>query len=153
MRPTLTVASESEPLGPITVLIVKQFSDHITAQFKHMAKKTHDPAERYQSALQMLSAAYYQRAKEFSDELTALFGPGSATASRLLKEQHCTLIFDEYNQRYVLPCVVRALRPNSDAYQATFWHNSLFNPELPGDVMILGFQPDWSAAEADPPAA
>ena len=26
-------------------------------------------------------------------------------------------------------------------YQATYWHNRLFNPTLPGKVQVLGFVP------------
>ena len=42
------------------------------------------------------------------------------------------------------------LDPEEPAFEATFWHNRLFNPNLPGDVAILGFQPDWRSAQADP---
>jgi len=27
------------------------------------------------------------------------------------------------------------------AYQATYWHNHLFNPTIPGRVRVLGFTP------------
>jgi hypothetical protein len=50
-----------------------------------------------------------------------------------------------------LPCGVRSLTENDPAFQATFWHNAMFNPHLPAGVKILAFQPDWSRAEADPP--
>ena len=46
---------------------------------------------------------------------------------------------------------MRNLPPEHPAFQATYWHNALFNPALPGSVRVLGFQPDWSRAEADPP--
>ena len=149
MRPALSIGEES--VGPITVLIVKQYSEEYTAQFRYMVQKTNDPAERYHSALQMLSSAYYQRAKEFSDQMTALFGSDSPSAARLLNEGHAQLDFSEYNQSYRLRCTVKRLAPESDGYQATFWHNHLFNSNLPGDVVIVGFQPDWSTAEATPP--
>ncbi len=116
-----------------------------------MVRKTHDPADRYDSALRNLAEAYYQRAKEFSDEMTGLFGPGSEIASRVLAAKHCTLEFDQYNQRYRIPCKPRALAEDEPAFQATYWHNSLFNPSIPGSISILGFRPNWSAAEADPP--
>jgi hypothetical protein len=48
---------------------------------------------------------------------------------------------------------VRALTEDDPAYQATYWHNALFNAGLPGAVRVLGFQPDWALAEADPPVA
>jgi chorismate dehydratase len=40
--------------------------------------------------------------------------------------------------------------PGDPARAASIWHNRLFNPNLPDDVRVLGFQPDWSAAEAAP---
>jgi hypothetical protein len=35
-------------------------------------------------------------------------------------------------------------------YQLTYWHNRLFNSNLPASIRVLGFQPDWENAEADP---
>lgn len=62
------------------------------------------------------------------------------------------LEFDQFSQRYSIPCTVRPLADSDPAWQATFWHNSLFNPNIPGDVQILAFTPDRSAAAANPPA-
>ena len=149
MRPVLTIGDEL--VGHITVLIRKSYSEEHTAQFRYMVKKTNDPAERYQNAMQVLSSAYYQKSREFSDELTALFGPDSPTAERIVSAGAARLAFSEYNQSYELPCQIRRLAVDSEAFQATFWHNSLFNPNLPGDVVVLGFQPDWAGAIANPP--
>jgi len=136
--------------GRIVVLIVKPDPD-VTAQFRYMVRKTHDPAERRDGALKYLAAAYYQRPQEFSDELTALFGPASEAADRLVSDARCRLQFEQYRQRYDLPCAARALTEDDPAYQATYWHNALFNPALPPGVRIIGLQPDWARAEADPP--
>ena len=36
------------------------------------------------------------------------------------------------------------MRPASHArYQATYWHNRLFNPNRPAAVKVLVFTPDW----------
>ncbi len=51
-----------------------------------------------------------------------------------------------------IPCAVHDLEENDPAWQATFWHNTMFNPNIPGGIRILAFTPDWAAAEADPPA-
>jgi hypothetical protein len=152
MRPELRLTADGPPLGAITTLILRREPAEATAQFRHMARKTQDPAERYDAALKMLAAAYYQRAREFSDQLTALFGPGSELAGQLLSNGHCRLDFEQYSQRYSLPCTVRALAEDDPAFQGTYWHNALFNAGLPGGVQVLGFQPDWALAEADPPA-
>ena len=152
MRPELRLGAEGPPLGAITTLILRRAPAEATAQFRHMVRKTQDPAERYDAALQMLAAAYYQRPREFSDQLTALFGPGSEIAGQLLAAGRCRLAFEQYSQSYTLPCTVRALAEDDPAYQATYWHNALFNPALPGGVRVLGFQPDWARAEAEPAA-
>ena len=152
MRPYLTYGSEGETRSRVTVLIVKAEPHETTAQFRHLVQKTNDPAERYDGGVRMLAAAYYQKPEEFSDEITALFGPRSSLVARILQRGHCELDFEQYNQRYRFPCAVRRLMQSDPAFQATYWHNSLFNPAIPGDICVVGFRPDWSAAHADPPA-
>ncbi len=152
MRPELRLGAEGPPLGAVTMLILRRDPTEATAQFRHMVRKTQDPAERYDAALKMLAAAYYQHPREFSDQLTALFDRDSVIAEQALAAGHCRLAFEQYNQRYTLPCALRALAEDDPAYQATYWHNALFNPALPGSVRVLGFQPDWALAAADPPA-
>jgi hypothetical protein len=147
------LAAGAEPLGAITTLIVRREPREATAQFRHLVRKTQDPAERYDAALKTLAAAYYQRPQEFSDELTALFGPASDLADRLLAAGHCVLDFEQYSQRYRLPCAARNLGQDEPAFQATYWHNALFNPALPGGLRVLAFQPDWARAEAEPGVA
>ena len=84
--------------------------------------------------------------------MTGLFGLDSELADRLLEAGRCRLLFAQYNQSYDLPCTLRQLPEDHPVFQATYWHNSLFNPNLPGGVRVLAFRPDWSAASADPPA-
>ncbi len=150
MRPEVRLAAGAEPLGAITILIVRREPREATAQFRHMVRKTQDPAERHEAALETLAAAYYQRPQEFSDELTALFGPAPGLADQLLAAGRCVLDFEQYSQRYRLPCAARNLAEDEPAFQATYWHNALFNPALPGGLRVLGFQPDWARAEAEP---
>ena len=152
MRPRVLVSGPEADLGPITVLINKSDPAQTTSQFRHLARKTHDPAERYQNALKVLAAAHYQRPEEFSDELTALFSERSVIADRLLSSGRCRLLFHQYSQSYDLPCSLRRLPARHAAFQSTFWHNSLFNPNIPGGVRVLAFRPDWFRATADPPA-
>ncbi len=150
MRPEVRFAEADQPLGAITTLIVRREPHEATAQFRHLVRKTQDPAERYDAALETLAAAYYQRPQAFSDELTALFGPASDLADQLLAAGHCVLDFEQYSQRYRLPCAARNLGQDEPAFQATYWHNALFNPALPGGLRVLAFQPDWARAEAEP---
>ena len=153
MRPAVSLAGDESPLAGIVVLIGHEDSADNTAKFRHMVRKTHDPKDRLEGAVKELSAAYFQYPDDFSDVMTALFGPSSDIAERLLEAGRCTLHFDQYAQTYDIPCRVDLLAENDPAWQATFWHNSLFNPNIPGDVKILGFTPDWAEAQADPPAA
>jgi len=151
MRPRVLLEPDGD-LGVITVLINKSEPQSMISQFHHLARKTHDPVERYDNAVKLLSAAYYQRPEEFSDELTALFGKVSHTADRLLADGRCRLLFEQFSQSYDLPCALRLLPEDHSAYQATYWHNSLFNPNIPGGARVLAFRPDWSHATAKPPA-
>jgi hypothetical protein len=151
MRPTVSLSETGLEPGPITVLIVKRDSEETTAQFRYLARKTHDPAERHDGALKFLAASYHQRPQDFSDELTGLFGPRSEIADRLQAAGRCRLRFEQYQQTYDLPCAVRQLADDDPAFQATYWHNALFNAALPAGVRVLAFQPDWSRARADPP--
>jgi hypothetical protein len=143
---------EETPATRITVLVLPADLEATADRFRHMARRTHDPSERYKAVLTFLSAGYYQQADDFTDEMTALFGVGSSLAESLLAAGCCALDFEQYRQRYYLPCAVRALSSEEPLFQATYWHNALFNPSLPAEVTILGFKPDWALGQADPPA-
>ena len=145
MQPSVCLLPDDTDLGHIVILIRKKASQEVAARFQHMVRRTRDPAERHESALRFLAAAYYQRPDEFSDEMTALFGPRSVLAERTLEAGQCRLEFEQFEQRYRLRCGVKALAESDPGFQFTYWHNSLFNPAIPGDVDILSFQPDWSA--------
>ena len=60
--------------------------------------------------------------------MTALFGAQSALAARLLQHARCILEFQEYAQAYRVPCATAELAVDDSFYQATYWHNHLFNP-------------------------
>ncbi len=144
MRPGVSVPPHRMDLGPVIVLIRKKASQDTTAQFRHMVKRTRDPAERRESALRFLAAAYYQTPDSFSDEMTALFGPCSALLDRVLDAGRCVLDFEQFEQRYRLNCRVCELASSDPAFEFTFWHNSLFNPAIPADARVIAFKPDWS---------
>ena len=139
---------DDKQLGQIILVISKASPENIAAQFKHMVKKTQDPTERWEGAIQLFSEMYYQDPKDFSDEMTALFGPGSEICSTLIKSGKCVLIFEQNNQYFNVPCKVIDLPTEHPRYQFTFWHNSLFNPSIPGDSNILAFIPEWIEAES-----
>ena len=149
MRPVLEVAAQR--VGPITVLLNKRDGGKTTGEFRFMVKKTQDPADRYDAALRHLAAAYYQRPDSFSDRLTAVFSPQAELPAQISGRSDCVLSFAQFNQTWRLPCAAQLLDPEAAPYQATYWHNALFNPRLPGGVRIVAFAPDWAHAEADPP--
>jgi len=151
MRPRL-LGPDDQDLGRIIVLINKEDPEEVATQFRHMVLKTQDPNERYDSAMKFFASAYYQRGHEFDESLTALFGPDSELATALSKAGRCTLKFDEFNQRYDMPCSVVDLEQHDVRYQATYWHNRLFNPAMPADVRVLALTPDWADVIAEPPA-
>lgn len=152
MCPEATIPGDDSGPARIVVLISHENSRDNTAKFRHMVRKTHDPKERMEAAVNELSAAYFQYPDEFSDVMTALFGPASEIATALLAAGRCILHFDQYAQEYDIPCRVTLLNEKDPAWQATFWHNSLFNPNIPGGAQILAFTPDWAEAQANPPA-
>ncbi len=149
MRPV--VCAGTKKIGELTVLIVKREAWEFIPEFRHMVRKTYDPAERYANAQRFFSAAYYQHPVEFIGELTALCGTDSLLVQHLLKTRHCTLHFEQLNQAYTLPCDVKSLDSGHAYYQFTYWHNYLFNPALPPDVIVLVFSPQWANSSAEPP--
>ena len=140
-----------QPMGQIITVFNKLPSHSLTPEFRHMAKRTHDPAQRRDKALQFFSATYYQKPQEFSDTLTACFQPDSSGAAQIHAAKHVSLYFSAYRQSFTLRCKVWQLLPQNPLHQATWWHNHLFNPELSAQAIVLGFEPDWTQSSADPP--
>ena len=146
MRPRVLSPAGDELAAGIVVLIVPAEPGETIKLFRHQVLKTQDPAERWEKALEILASRYFQRPRDFSDVLTALFAGGSALVDRLLAFGACRLEFAQYAQGYRVPCRVRALAEADDVYQATYWHNRLFNPNPPPGAQVLAFAPDWAHA-------
>lgn len=151
MMPIASPARGADPIARIVTVLCKRPEHSATMELRHLARRTHDPAERRESALELLAERYYQAAREFSDTLTAAFPPASGTAAKLLAGRECRLDFEQFGQRYRVHCAVRRLSEHDPIREATFWHNLLFNPRLPADCIILGFEPDWGRSGCDPP--
>jgi len=149
IMPTVYIDDAAEPLGQIITLMNKAPAYSVTPEFLHMAKKTHDPAQRRTEALRFLSSSYYQKPAEFSDILTATFLPGSEGALKIRRSEVCRLVFEAYSQRFDLTCKVWKLAPHNLLYRATMAHNQLFNPAIPPDTIVLGFEPDWDASHSE----
>jgi hypothetical protein len=146
MRPRALSPAGDEISSGIVVLINKAEPKQAIQQFRYQVLKTQDPIERYDNALEIMAGMYFQRPYEFSDVMTALFGEGSDVMARLLNFGKCVLAFEQFSQSYRLPCRARLLAPSDELYQATYWHNRLFNPHMPPDIGVVSFTPDWTHA-------
>ena len=122
-------------------LIVRKDSAARTDEFRHIVRKTPDSREWVKNGLRILSELHYHETDQFEDRLTALFSFDSVVADALLEAGRCQLKFAEKSVDYGFNFDVAALADENESFQATYWHNRLFNPTLPGQVRILGFTP------------
>ncbi len=150
ITPAMFLPDEAEPMGHVITLLNKSPGYSVTPELMHMARKTNDPAQRRDQAIRFFSATYYQKAAEFSDILTATFPPGSPGAATIREAERVRLRFDAYAQVFDLSCKVWLLTERNPLYQSTMAHNGLFNPTLPPDTTVLGFEPDWDASTSEP---
>ncbi len=148
MRPRVLRADGGELAAAITVVLIEADPGVSTALFHHIVERTHDPAARYRAALGELSAACFEDPDRFSDVLTALFPANSPSADRLVGD--CVLAFARSGRSFRLPCRATDLATDDPAYQATYWHNAMFNAAMPSAPRVLAFTPDWRRATADP---
>jgi len=153
IMPEVTPDGATGPMGHIITVLSKTGPHDMTPELRHMARRTNDPAARREAALRLFSEFYYQKPAQFSDTLTATFPPGSPGAARLRAAGRARLRFEAFGQRFDLVCRVWRLTQDNPLWQATWWHNVLFNPGLAPDTVILGFEPDWAASSAEPAPA
>ncbi|MEM9145329.1 MAG: hypothetical protein AAGC57_03960 [Pseudomonadota bacterium] len=151
VMPALTLPGAEAPMGHIITVLNKSAAHSKTPEMMHMVRRTEDAAQRREKALQFFSETYYQKAADFSDMLTATFPPGSPGAATIREAGACRLDFAAYGQAFSLECRVWRLAEPHPLHAATLWHNRLFNPALPPDTVVLGFEPDWEASRAEPP--
>ena len=150
MRPQVLSASGGEIVPAMTTLLVRRDAESFAPEFRHLARRTHDLRDRREAALALLAERYYQHARDFSDVLTATFAAGSPLAADLERAGRCVLAFAQDSQRYDLPCTVQRLGRDDPRREETWWHNALFNPQLPPDIPVLAFAPRWLEVVAEP---
>jgi hypothetical protein len=150
MRPRAFGAAGELIADAITVLLARTDSATVARLLEFQFKRTQDPLDRYEKAVTAFSADYYQHPANFNGVMSALFNGGSATLRRLLEStpeapapRQCVLAFHERTRSYRVPCDVEPLAPDDALFKATYWHNALFNPDLPPDVAVVAFVPDW----------
>lgn len=150
MKPTVWTHDGEQLSAGIATVLVERDPLRSTDLFRQIYRGTHDPAERRSAALEMMAGEFFQEAAGFSDILAALFLPGSTLAERLLAESSCRLIFDDGTTRFTLDCRIVSLARDHPFYLATWYHNVMFNPNLPAAAQVLAFEPDWTRSGPDP---
>jgi len=132
------------------VLLIEAVPQASTAFLKFQVQK-HNEAERiFEAGVKYFGGEYYQEPEKFSDEMTAVFGADSPTAQAMLKAGDVLFDFEQFSQAFRMFCAVRRLPVKDPAREASLWQARIFNPRIPNDAMVLGFQPDWKNATADP---
>ncbi len=145
------IQSGGEEISPgIIMLLLPKDTGESTYFFRHQTRRSHDPREVYDKVIEYLQGTHYQSARSFSDVMTASFSAGSETAAALLDKGECILEFAQFNQFYRMLCRLEDVATDDPLYDATYWHNRAFNPNLGDDVKVISFAPDWSSAQADP---
>ena len=150
VTPAVVLKGETDIFDQVITVLSKTPQQSLLPELQHLVRRTLDPAQRRQKALELLSETYYQKATSFSDILTATFPPQSPRAATIRKAGHCRLLFSGYGRSYQVDCKIWALTKKNTLYQATFWHNLLFNPNLHPDTIVLGFEPDWTISTSEP---
>jgi hypothetical protein len=150
MQPRVTTRNGKQIIPAMVVLLIPEEPSASTAFFKFQVQKTNEAEEVRQGALRYLAADYYQLPELFSDEMTAIFGPESPTATSLVATKVVVLEFEQYSQKFRMPCKTRRLGARELARESSFWQAQLFNSNLPKNVEVLGFRPDWSGVRAAP---
>jgi hypothetical protein len=130
-----------EEQSRMSFLIVRGDSRQRTDEFRHIIRKTPDSSEWLKNGLRILAELHYHETDQFENRLTALFSIDSALADALLQAGQCRLKIAEKSIDHAFDFDVAALAEDDDLFQATYWHNRLFNPTLPGQVQVLGFSP------------
>lgn len=146
MRPRVSTR-KGEMIAPaMLVLLVPHDAGPSRAFLRFQMQKTADHQQTRDAVVKYFAGEFYQLPELFNDEMTAVFAPKSAVAERMAKLKEVLLDFEQYNQTYRMFCKVRVLVPKDDIHDFSLWHARAFNPNIPGDSMVLGFRPDWRSA-------
>lgn len=150
MQPAVSTRKGEVLIARLTVLLIPRDPAPSTTFLKFQAQRYRDPERALDAGLRYLAGEHYQVPEVFSDEMTAVFPPGSGIAARILGAKTVLLDFAQFSQSYRMFCKVRRLGSNDPALAASFAHNRVFNPNLANGAIVLGFKPDWKNAAADP---
>ena len=133
--------SGGEEQSRMNFMIIRNKPQERTAEFRHIVRKTPDSSEWLKHGLRILAELHYHQTSDFDNQLTALFSLDSTLADALMKAGECHLKFIEDSIEHAFDFDVVSLDQDDAPFQATYWHNRLFNPTLPHKVRVLGFRP------------
>lgn len=133
--------SGGEEQSRLNFLIVRKDPRERIDEFRHIVRKSPDPTQWVKDGLRILAELHYHEDKEFDNRLTALFNLDSTLADALIEAGECHLKFAQDSIEHAFDFEVLSLKEDDELFQATYWHNRLFNPTLPGKVRVLGFKP------------
>ncbi len=133
--------SGGEEQSRLNFLIVRKEPRERTDEFRHIVRKSPDSNQWVKSGLRILAELHYHEDKEFDDRLTALFSLDSTLADALIEAGECHLKFTQDSIEHAFDFDLLSLNEDDELFQATYWHNRLFNPTLPGKVRVLAFKP------------
>ena len=137
---------DNSPRYALVTVLCRQVHASVLPEIIHMAKRTHDPAERHGLAVQFMSASYFQNVGNFTGDLSACVAAGSAYMSAIGSLATCRLRFRDRVHVYDLPSHVERLRGGELEREEIWWHNYLFNPRLDPDAEVIAFRPVWPQA-------
>ena len=133
--------SGGEEQSHLNFLVIRKNPRERTDVFRHIVRKSPDSSQWVKNGLRVLAELHYHEDKEFDNQLTALFSLDSNLANALIEAGECHLKFTQDSIEHAFDFDVLSLNENDELFQATYWHNRLFNPALPGKVRVLGFKP------------
>ena len=58
------------------------------------------------------------------------------------------MIFEGYGKEFELCCYASKLSTKHHLFQATWWHNQIFNSYLHPETFILSFKPNWKRSRS-----
>jgi len=146
MHPRVSSRKGEVLLPAMMILMVPEDPMPSLAFLRFQVQKTAEHQKARDASVKYLAGDFYQLPELFVDEMTAVFGEGSALAERLVRAKEVVLDFEQYSQSYRMFCKVRKLGPKDESREFSLWHTRIFNPNVSNEAVVLGFKPDWKSA-------
>ncbi len=134
--------NSNEQITNLRSILIEKEPLNSAKMFEFMAKKTHDPEERFLKAVKYFASEYFENSKIFDGSFTATFPNNSKTVKDLLKKRKLNVQFFESPTGFNFNVNVKKLKKNDPIWKFTFFHNFFFNSSLDDNIEILFFKPD-----------